>query len=148
MYWAAFGGDVSRVSIGQGVKDCGRAHDGGSRPYVLDAVARDEHHVGWRERFTEPVPLPDTATAAECMAYRLKTKAGRSAYALRKQTVEPVSGIIKSVLGFRQFLLRGVGQDRVRMAPGVSGLESEAHGHIVLSDLKAASDRDLKTGSL
>jgi hypothetical protein len=27
---------------------------------------------------------------------------------LRKQTVEPVSGIIESVLGFRQFSLRGL----------------------------------------
>ena len=75
---------------------------------ALIAVARDEHHVGWRERFTEPVPLSETATAAERMAHRLKTKAGRAAYALRKQTVEPVFGIIKSVLGFRQFLLRGL----------------------------------------
>jgi hypothetical protein len=33
-------------------------------------------------------------------------------YALRKQVPEPVFGIIKSVLGFRQFLLRGL--DRVR----------------------------------
>ena len=29
-------------------------------------------------------------------------------YALRKQTVEPVFGIIKSVMGFRQFSLRGL----------------------------------------
>jgi hypothetical protein len=42
------------------------------------------------------------------MAYKLKTKAGRKRYALRKQTVEPVFGIIKSVIGFRQFLLRGL----------------------------------------
>ena len=72
------------------------------------AVARDEHHAGWRARFTEPSPLSETATAAERMAHRLKTKPGRAAYALRKQTVEPVFGIIKSVLGFRQFLLRGL----------------------------------------
>jgi len=42
------------------------------------------------------------------MALRLKTKAGRSIYALRKQTVEPVFGIIKSAMGFRQFSLRGL----------------------------------------
>jgi Transposase DDE domain len=42
------------------------------------------------------------------MKHALKTKAGRAAYALRKQTVEPVFGIIKSVMGFRQFLLRGL----------------------------------------
>ena len=44
----------------------------------------------------------------EEMKHRLKTCAGRAAYALRKQTVEPVFGIIKSVMGFRQFRLRGV----------------------------------------
>ena len=42
------------------------------------------------------------------MAYRLKTPEGRKLYALRKQTPEPVFGIIKSVLGFRQFQLRGL----------------------------------------
>jgi len=46
------------------------------------------------------------------MAHRLKTPEGRKLYALRKQTPEPVFGIIKSVLGFRQFLLRGI--DNVR----------------------------------
>lgn len=76
----------------------------------LIAVARDEHHAGWRERFTEPAPLLADATPVARMAHRLKTKAGRAAYALRKQTVEPVFGIIKSVLGFRQFLLRGLEQ--------------------------------------
>jgi hypothetical protein len=46
----------------------------------------------------------------QSMAHRLKTKDGRATYALRKQTVEPVFGIIKSVLGFRQFSLRGLGK--------------------------------------
>ena len=76
----------------------------------LLSVARDEHYAGWRERFTEPGPLPEDASPTARMTHRLKTKAGRAAYALRKQTVEPAFGIIKSVLGFRQFLLRGLGQ--------------------------------------
>jgi len=42
------------------------------------------------------------------MKHRLKTKAGRTFYARRKCTVEPVFGIIKAIMGFRQFLLRGV----------------------------------------
>ena len=42
------------------------------------------------------------------MKHRLKTIQGRALYALRKQTVEPVFGIIKSVMRFRQFLLRGL----------------------------------------
>jgi transposase/IS5 family transposase len=74
----------------------------------LIAVKRDEHHPDWRERFTEPEPLAESASHVEQMRHALKTKAGRAAYALRKQTVEPVFGIIKSVMGFRQFLLRGL----------------------------------------
>ena len=74
----------------------------------LIAVARDEHHPGWRERHSEPSPLPAAATPMQAMAHKLKTKAGRAVYALRKQTVEPVFGIIKSVMGFRQFSLRGL----------------------------------------
>ena len=46
------------------------------------------------------------------MAHRLATPEGKKLYALRKQTPEPVFGIIKSVLGFRQFSLRGL--DKVR----------------------------------
>lgn len=74
----------------------------------LIAVKRDEHHPGWRERFTKPVPLAENAAPVEAMNHKLKTRAGRAAYALRKQTVEPVFGIITSVMGFRQFLLRGL----------------------------------------
>jgi Transposase DDE domain len=74
----------------------------------LIAVAREEHHPGWRERHSTPEALPDNATTLQIMAHRLKTKAGRALYALRKQTVEPVFGIIKSVMGFRQFSLRGL----------------------------------------
>jgi transposase len=42
------------------------------------------------------------------MKAKLETEAGRAMYARRKQTVEPVFGIIKQCMGFRQFLLRGV----------------------------------------
>ena len=84
----------------------------------LIAVARENHHPDWRERHTEPAPLPATATPAETMAHRVKTKDGRKRYALRKQSVEPVFGImaqghpVKSAMGFRQFSLRGL--DKVR----------------------------------
>ena len=74
----------------------------------LISVGRDAHHPGWKERFSEPAPLPENATPVEKMKHTLKTRAGKARYALRKQTVEPVFGIIKSVMGFRQFLLRGV----------------------------------------
>lgn len=74
----------------------------------LIAVARDQHHPDWRERHSEPAPLAEDAGVVQTMAHKLKTKAGRALYALRKQTIEPVFGIIKSVMGFRQFSLRGL----------------------------------------
>ena len=46
------------------------------------------------------------------MNHKLKTRTGRAAYARRKQTVEPGFGILKSVMGFRQFLRRGL--DKVK----------------------------------
>jgi transposase len=78
----------------------------------LIAIGRDEHHPDWRERFEEPVALPAAASGVEQMKHALKTQSGRAAYALRKQTVEPVFGIIKSVMNFRQFLLRGLAHVR------------------------------------
>jgi hypothetical protein len=79
----------------------------------LIALKRGRHHVGWKERFA-PDPQTPSATASpmQRMAQRLKTRRGKQLYALRKQTPEPVFGIIKSVMGFRQFLLRGVNNAR------------------------------------
>lgn len=76
----------------------------------LIAVKRDEHHPAWRARFEEPAALSEPVSPVERMKHTLKTRAGRATYALRKQTVEPVIGILKSVMGFRQFLLRGLAQ--------------------------------------
>ena len=73
----------------------------------LIAMKREQHHMPILERFTEPPPLAEDADAVATMAHRLKTKSGRADYALRKQTVEPVFGIIKHVMKFRQFLVRG-----------------------------------------
>ncbi len=67
------------------------------------------HHPHWKDRFTEPAPLTEPAGAVDRMKHRLKTIEGRKHYGERKQTVEPVFGMIKSEMGFRQFLLRGMG---------------------------------------
>ena len=75
-------------------------------PYI--AVNREKHHTPVMDRFQEPEPLPDDATLLDTMKHRLKTKSGKAVYAKRKSTIEPVFGIIKSVIGFRQFLLRGM----------------------------------------
>jgi hypothetical protein len=74
----------------------------------LIATGRQPHHPSWRERFAAAPPAPENPTPVEAMAWRLRTPQGKRIYGLRKQTPEPVFGIIKSVMGFRQFLLRGL----------------------------------------
>ena len=56
-----------------------------------------------------PVPPPPGASPRVQMAYKLRTPDGQAIYRARKRSVEPVIGIIKEVLGFRQFSLRGEG---------------------------------------
>ncbi len=73
------------------------------------ATGREPHHRSWRAYFADaPTPPPDDASPREKMAYKLQTEIGQAIYRLRKSTVEPVIGIIKEVLGFRQFSLRGL----------------------------------------
>jgi transposase len=74
----------------------------------LIATGRDAHHPSLTERFAAAPAAPQNPTPVQAMAHRLKTPEGKQLYALRKQVPEPVFGIIKSVLGFRQFLLRGL----------------------------------------
>ncbi len=79
----------------------------GIEPYI--ATGRDRHHQSWQERFAQPQALPpEEATPMVKMAYKLKTEIGKLIYGLRKSTVEPVIGIVKETLGFRQFSLRGL----------------------------------------
>ncbi len=76
-------------------------------PYI--AMGREKHNCDPLERFSSPGAEPDVeAGAVERMAYRLKSQEGRRTYSMRKQVVEPVFGIIKSVMGFKQFMLRGL----------------------------------------
>jgi transposase len=74
----------------------------------LIAMGRQRHHPPLDERFKKVPPAPENPTPVEAMAHRLRTPEGKKLYALRKQTPEPVFGVIKSALGFRQFSLRGV----------------------------------------
>ncbi len=90
----------------------------------LIAMGRQAHHPPLAERFAPAPPPPDNPTPVEAMAHRLKTPEGKKLYALRKQTPEPVFGIIKSALGFRQFLLRGL--DNVRGEWNLVCLQHEA----------------------
>ena len=94
--------DAGYFSAGN-VEACAKA---GVEPVI--AMGRQPHHPPLSERFQPTPAAPETPTPVEAMAHKLKTPEGRALYALRKQTPEPVFGIIKSVLGFRQFSLRGL----------------------------------------
>jgi len=78
----------------------------------LIAMGRDSHYQPLAERLAKDAPEPETDDPVVKMTWYLKTKEGKARYAKRKSTVEPVFGIIKQVLGFRQFSLRGL--DAVR----------------------------------
>jgi len=78
----------------------------------LIALGRERHHRSWKERFAAAPPAPENPTPLQAMVHRLASPEGRQLYALRKQTPEPVFGIVKSVMGFRQFFLRGL--DKVK----------------------------------
>ncbi len=80
-----------------------------TRIKVYAAVAKHSHHKTVADLLPQPEPVAPgpEASAKEVMAHRLKTQTGKALYKLRKQTVEPVFGIIKEVMGFRRFLLRG-----------------------------------------
>lgn len=85
--------------------------DAAITPYI--ASKRQKHNRSMEERLgiaeepAEPPPQEMTDPVA-AMKHRLATKEGRALYAKRKSSVEPVFGVIKHVLGFRQFMLRGL----------------------------------------
>jgi hypothetical protein len=89
-----------------------RINDKGERegPEVFCGVEKG-HHGKTVEELKGEGPkgrTPANLSAKEKMARKLKTKRGKKIYKKRKETVEAVFGIIKSVMGFRQFMLRGI----------------------------------------
>ena len=79
----------------------------GIEPYI--ATGREPHPLDWHSYFKQlPEPPGEEASPKEKMAYKLQTDIGKAIYRVRKCTVEPVIGIIKEILGFRQFSLRGL----------------------------------------
>ena len=74
-------------------------------PYI--SLGREQHNLPFEERFKPTEPPPKNADAVQRMRYRLQTPEGKAIYAQRKGVIEPIFGIIKQVMGFRQFMLRG-----------------------------------------
>jgi len=79
------------VLVSVGGEDRRRPHD--FRP-VIDTPPAKEPKMPWLQRMKEKMELDEN----------------RAIYALRKQTVEPVFGVMKQPMGFREFLLRGKGK--------------------------------------
>jgi transposase len=78
-------------------------------PEVYCAVEKGTHHRSVKDLEKKKAGRPPAGqTKKQKMGRKLKTKKGKAIYKKRKETVEPVFGIIKSVLGFRQFMLRGL----------------------------------------
>jgi transposase len=80
--------------------------EGSIEPFIPEK--RQPHNLPLMERFSEDPEPPANATAVQAMRHRLQTQEGKAIYGKRKATVETVFGIVKDVLGFRQFLLRGL----------------------------------------
>ncbi|MGZ8173503.1 MULTISPECIES: IS1182 family transposase [Methylobacter] len=74
----------------------------------LIALGREAHHLLLEQRLMPDAPEPESTDPLVKMAWKLQTQSGRALYGKRKSTVEPVFGIIKQILGFRQFSLRGL----------------------------------------
>ena len=77
-------------------------------PYI--SLGKEKHNQTLEARFKESNPLPNNPTSIEKMQHRLQSDEGKALYAQRKYKIEPVFGIIKHVMGFRQFMLRGFEQ--------------------------------------
>jgi len=122
-------------------------------PYI--AVERESHSLELQELLVSPDPPGQDAPEVKKMKHRLKTPTGRSIYAQRKCTPEPVFGIIKSVLGFRQFSLRGIEAVDGDMESCQHRLEFEANPQIVVPStgddrglLSPVGQSDLSSGQM
>lgn len=76
----------------------------------LVAIARTQPHRPYDFR-PPPEPKPERRIAEPwriAMKAKLETDEGKARYKKRKQTVEPVFGIIKSAMGFTRFHLRSI----------------------------------------
>ena len=92
----ATGSEVSQLAgrgvevlVATGAEGQRRQHD--FRPEPPHPLAK-EPQADWIKSMQQKMALPEH----------------RAHYRLRKQTVEPVFGIVKQAMGFRQFLLRGL----------------------------------------
>lgn len=79
-------------------------------PYI--SFGKEQHDQPLKERFKEADPLPPDPTSVEKAKHRLQTKEGKAIYSELISTVEPVFGVTKDVIGFRQFMLEALNRQK------------------------------------
>lgn len=102
-------GAVDRVAADNGYKSESNtvfAAEAGVELYV--PAGRQKHNNKLDELLSQDPVEPINLTPSEAASHRMLTKAGKAFYALRKTTIEPTFGIIKEIMGFRRFSLRGL----------------------------------------
>ncbi len=102
-------GQVKRAALDSGFfseQNAQRLEENEIEPYI--AGSRQTHNLTLEERLAAAPAPPENPDAITAMKHRLKTQVGKQFYAKRKSTVEPVFGLIKEVMGFRRFTLRGI----------------------------------------
>ncbi len=102
-------GQVKRAALDSGFfseDNAQRLSENEIEPYI--ACGRQTHNLTLEERLAIAPAPPENPDVLTAMKHRLKTEVGKQFYAKRKSTVEPVFGIIKEVMGFRHFMLRGI----------------------------------------
>ena len=102
-------GAVDKVAADNGYKSESNtvfAAEAGVELYV--PAGRQKHNNKLDELLSRDPVEPINPTPSEAISHRMLTKVGKAFYALRKTTIEPTFGIIKEVMGFRRFSLRGL----------------------------------------
>lgn len=105
-------GEVSAVLADSGYVNTeawDRLEQQGKSLYI--SVGRDERRRRYDFRPRDAVEKPPREVKDPrlvAMREKLQSEEGRTIYSKRQQTVEPAFGIMKHVMGFRQFLLRGL----------------------------------------
>jgi len=108
----------------------------------------DPYIAAEKVKHSQPVPpaprgrIPRALSVKARMQRKLRTKAGRAVYKMRKAIVEPVFGQIKGARGFTRFLLRGLAKVR-----GEWTLVAIAHNLCRLFTVRPRVDAVLRTAT-
>ena len=102
-------GEVKRAALDNGYhseENHNKLADENIESYIPSG--RQKHNQWLKEYYGAAEDKKDALTVMDAAQERMKSKDGKAFYAKRKSTIEPTFGIVKNVMGFRQFMLRGL----------------------------------------